>query len=411
MGSGAGTVTVIDEQHPLRSEVRLLLQVAMAVFVWTVAIGILNGTDVVDFDRKVLLSHVHAGTLGWITTSVFGASLWLFGRGAGEGHAAAARLLARASIVVLPVFALTFAFTYEEPRAVLGTLALLAIVGMFCWVVARARAIELSTVHLGFLAAVATSVVGGIIGVLLATEIATGENVLTDGGSDAHPATMVVGFLIPVGMALAEWALRRGRLEPAGRLGTAQIALPFLGGVLLMVGLLFDVDPLPPMATVIELVGVAIFFRRLWTPLRALSWGERGPERYAAAGAVAIVANIIFLNYLVGANGGDIDTVPTHQILALDHTMFVGVLTNAIFALLLLAAPGRSRWPGLDNWVFGAMNAALVGFVVALLAESTPLMRVATPVLGAAILAGLLDRTLALVDGRAGTRLSASPMV
>ena len=49
---------------------KLLLQVAMVVFVWTIGIGILNGTDVVDFDRKVLLSHVHAGTLGWITTSV-----------------------------------------------------------------------------------------------------------------------------------------------------------------------------------------------------------------------------------------------------------------------------------------------------------------------------------------------------
>src|SRR5690606_13131356 len=69
---------VVDGQHPLRGEVKLLLQVAMAVFVWTVVIGILNGADVVDFDRMVLLSHVHAGTLGWITTSVIAASLWLF---------------------------------------------------------------------------------------------------------------------------------------------------------------------------------------------------------------------------------------------------------------------------------------------------------------------------------------------
>ncbi len=68
-------VDAIDEgNHPLRPEVRLLLQVAMVVFVWTVGIGILNGTDLVDFDRTVLLSHVHAGTLGWITTSVFAAS-------------------------------------------------------------------------------------------------------------------------------------------------------------------------------------------------------------------------------------------------------------------------------------------------------------------------------------------------
>lgn len=56
------TTTNISSAHPLRREVLLLLQVAMAVFVWTVVIGILNGTDIVDFNRKTVLSHVHAGT-------------------------------------------------------------------------------------------------------------------------------------------------------------------------------------------------------------------------------------------------------------------------------------------------------------------------------------------------------------
>ncbi|MDP1818543.1 MAG: hypothetical protein Q8K58_01445 [Acidimicrobiales bacterium] len=389
-------VIVEGGEHPLRGEVRLLLQAAMVVFVWTVGIGILNGTDVVDFDRKVLLSHVHAGTLGWITMSVFAASLWLFGSGASETESKAGRFFARVSLIVLPVFALTFAFTYEEPRAILGTVALAAIVGMFAWVAVRSRRIELTTVHLAILAAVATSVVGGVLGVLLATEIATGRNVLTDGGSDAHPATMVVGFLIPIGMALAEWSLRpSGRLEPAGRLGTAQVALPFMGGLLLMVGLLLDIDALPPLATVIELAGVAIFFRRLWRPIRDVAWGDRAPGRYAAMSALAIVVNIIFLNYLVAANGGDIDLVANHQLLALDHTMFVGVLTNAIFALLVVAS-GPTRWPRVDDAVFAGMNVALFGFVVSLLAESTWLMRISTPILGLCILAGLLDRTGAM---------------
>ena len=394
-------VSVERGQHPLRQEVHLLLQVAMVVFVWTVGIGILNGTDVVDFDQKVVLSHVHAGTLGWITISVFAASAWLFGRTADEREASVARVLARLSIVVLPVFALTFAFTYGDLRAVLGTAALAVILGMFAWVVARARRVTLTTVHLGFLAALATSVIGGVLGVLLATEIATGRDVLADGGEDAHPATMVVGFLIPVGMALAEWGLRGDRLERAGRLGVAQIALPFVGGIVLMIGLLLDIDPLPPLATLIELGGVIIFFKRLWRPMRAVAWRERSPGRYATAAAVGIIANILFLNYLAGANEGDFDLVPMHQILAMDHTMFVGVLTNAIFALLLVATAGRTRWPALDDIVFWGMNVALVGFVVSLLAESTWLMRIATPVLGLCILAGLLDRTLALLDARA----------
>ena len=403
-------VTSDPEGHPLGAEVKLLLQAAMVVFVWTVGIGILNGTDVVDFDRKVLLSHVHAGTLGWITTSVFAASIWLFGAGANPGEHRFARGLAHATLVVLPVFALTFAFTYEEPRAIIGTAALAVIVGMFGWLVVRARQVTLTTVHLGFLAAVATSVVGGVIGVLLATEIATGENVLTDGGSDAHPATMVVGFLIPVGMALAEWGLRRGDLEPAGRLGVAQMAFPFVGGLVLMLGLLLDIDALPPLSTLIELVGVVIFFKRMWQPLRAVVWGERGPGRYAAASAVAIIANVVFLNYLAGANEGDFDLVATHQILALDHMMFVGVLTNAIFAMLLLATAERSRWPALDDIVFVGMNVALLGFVVGLLAESTWLIRIATPVLGLCILAGLVDRSMALLDGRAERSTAAAAM-
>jgi len=137
----------------------------------------------------------------------------------------------------------------------------------------------------------------------------------------------------------------------------------------------------------------------MWGPIRSVAWGDRGPGRYAAASALAIIVNIVFLNYLVAANAGDIDLVGTHQILALDHTMFVGVLTNAIFALLLVATLDRSRWPGLDSIVFYGMNGALVAFVVSLLAEATWLMRLATPVLGLCLLAGLLDRTLALMSG------------
>jgi hypothetical protein len=386
--------------HPLRREVLTLLQLAMVVFVWTVGIGILNGTDLVDFSRKVVLSHVHAGTLGWITTSVFAATLWLFGGTASVGEVRWARWLTRASMITLPVFAFTFAFTYGDARAVLGTFALASIVGFFAWAVVRARQTELTTVHLGFLAAIATSVVGGVLGVLLATMIATGRELLPSGGEDAHPATMVVGFLIPVGMALAEWGLvGSAGLRRAGRLGAAQIGLPFLGGLLLMVGLLADAEPLPPLATLIELAGVVIFVVRLRPEVRRVDWGRRTSGRFAAAAGLAILANIVFLNYLAAANKGDFDLVATHQILALDHMMFVGVLTNAIFAMLVMTTADDERWPRVNQLVFVGMNLGLVGFVVSLLAESTGLERVATPLLGASIVVGLVEHTLRLRRG------------
>src|SRR3546814_12372186 len=96
-----GADAVVDGAHPLGREVKLLLQVAMVVFVWTVVIGILNGTDIVDFDRDVLLSHVHAGTLGWITTRVLAACLRLFGPSRIEGEVPTGRLRGRPPVGVL----------------------------------------------------------------------------------------------------------------------------------------------------------------------------------------------------------------------------------------------------------------------------------------------------------------------
>ncbi|MEP6871299.1 MAG: hypothetical protein ABI939_05555, partial [Anaerolineaceae bacterium] len=213
------TSTNVGTTHPLRREVLLLLQVAMIVFVWTVVIGILNGTDVVDFNRKTVLSHVHAGTLGWITMCVFAASLWLFGATATDAAVKYARVLTGAAIIALPAFAFTFFLTYGNGRPIMGSFALATIIGFFLWVAWRARGLELSVTHLGFLAAVVTSVAGGTIGVLLATRIATGREVIPSGASDAHPGTMVIGFLIPVGMALAEWCFGWPTLEAATRLG------------------------------------------------------------------------------------------------------------------------------------------------------------------------------------------------
>src|SRR5712692_141677 len=70
------------QANPMRTDIRLLFQAAMLVFVITVAIGILNGLHIVgQLSQDVLLTHVHAGTLGWITLSVFAVSLWLFGEG------------------------------------------------------------------------------------------------------------------------------------------------------------------------------------------------------------------------------------------------------------------------------------------------------------------------------------------
>src|SRR3990172_4416262 len=59
-----------------------LFLAAIGTYVVTVAIGILNGLDLVEFDHNTLMTHVHAGTLGWITLSVFAVCGWMFGAAA-----------------------------------------------------------------------------------------------------------------------------------------------------------------------------------------------------------------------------------------------------------------------------------------------------------------------------------------
>ena len=380
--------------HPYRSQIRLLLGTALAMFVFTVLIGILNGTDLVDFDRKVLLTHVHIGTLAWITLSVFASTLWLFATGPLEGAAGWwARMGAPLAAGTIVVYDLLFFTTTGYLRPVVGGVAALTIVGWFAWAVGQARGLDVSVPMWGLLAALATSVTGGILGVLYGILIASSGDakVLPSGGEDAHPATMVVGFLVPVGMAVVEWWLRPDEARTrATRAGFWQMALLFLGGFTLMLGVLLDVVPLIMLNLPFEIIAVIIFLRRNWASLRAVGWGVDRPAPFLAASAVAIVWNLGMLVYLLSKYADDFDLAPTRLLLALDHVMFIGVLTNALFAQLRTAtAPRADLAPWADKVVFWAMNVGLAGFWFGLVIDEAWPKRTFTPLMGTAILLGI----------------------
>lgn len=391
------------EGHPYAGGIRALFQLALVLFVFTVVVGILNGTDVVDFDQKIILTHVHGGTLGWITMCVLAGSLWLFGAdGCTDWRDRLARFIPWGAGLGLSAYVASFAFTYGLLRPMLGSIALVVIVAALVWVVAQAGDVELSVPRLGLLAAITTLAVGAVLGVLLGLDIARDKDILPEGAYDAHPATMVVGFLIPIGMALTEWRLFPERVnERAGRLGVAQVALPFLGGVLIMLGALLDVEALIIANVPAEIVGVGIFLKRMWPAIREVSWTE-GYARGHVVSAFAIVADIALIFYLVGKYEGDFDLVPEHMILALDHVMFVGVMTNAIFGLVDAATTGARRSPSTvpDNVLFWGLNIGIAGFAVGLLGDVTVLKRIFTPIMGLAILHGIAMFSRALVTAR-----------
>ncbi len=380
-------------------EIRALLLAAMVVFVYTIGIGILNGTDIVDFDRRRILGHVHGGTLGWLTLAVFAASFWLFGesRALSERERKAARWLAIGGMVAFPIYVAAFSLTYGNWRPIFGILSTLIIAGFFVWVLIRARGSVLGVPHWGFLVALATSIVGGVLGVLLGFEIATGDNWIPGDGEGAHPATMVVGFLVPVGLAMSEWAFFFPNPPKATRIGIIQMMFPFAGGVLLMLSLLLDFTPLAPIAILLQIIGLGIFIKRMWSRIRSVDYMAATPGRHAVAGIISLIFVIGLAQYFIIKHEGDFNLVPTNQLLALDHAQFIGMMTNTIFAMLLAATIGQ-RGNRIDQVIFLAVNIGILGFVAGLLFDVTELKRTFTPILGAGLLLALGVYALRLLE-------------
>lgn len=388
------------QTNPLRTDIRLLFQAAMLVFVITVAIGILNGLHLVgQLSQDVLLTHVHAGTLGWITLSVFAVSLWLFEEGkAPTEKSRSVRVMSILAAVSIPLYVLAFLSGNFIARAVFGFPVLLLMIGFFGWIVARSLQVRVTVARLALLGALFTLIVGSVLGVLLQIQFASNKAFLPAGAFAAHPATQVVGYLLLVGMAISEWRFMpdTGRLP---RAGVIQIAFPFIAGLVLTIGTLLNLTPLLGVNVLFELIGILIYIVRFTPPVLRVSWVARTSDRFFAFSAIFIVVNVAILTYLIVSTltgvYASFEVVPSWLFFALDHAMFIGVMSNALFGLIqIVTEERRSFWPWADDVLFWGMNFGMVGFVISLLLDARILERIFTPIMGLSILLALLTYTL-----------------
>jgi hypothetical protein len=360
-----------------------LLFASMTIFVVTVVMGILNGTDLVDLPHGALLAHVHSGTLGWITLSIFAGAAWIF------GAAGMPRLLRDGSIVAVVLYVAAFWIDVEEIRPFTGALMFAAIVWFAIWVFQARSGQTLTAPRLSILLASINLVIGGLLGIVLGLAYA-GVFDISSELAGAHPAMMVVGYLILAGVALDEQLVGGPGTERLTRLGAWQAYLFFGAGIALVLGILFELQPLLGLNLLGEVVGVAFALTRLRRQLAGAGWSTPGPARFGAISILWLVPAVGLIVYLIATYIDDFDAVPVRLLLALDHATFVGILTNAILGLLLVATLARrSIWAWADQLVFWGVNAGLVGFVLGLIGDSPVLKRISTPVMGTAILLGL----------------------
>ena len=365
---------------------RDLYLVAMAVFVVNITIGILNGADAVEFDRNQILTHVHAGTVGWLTLTIVASTFLLF--------QAADRRLMLALAVLVPIYVLAFYTGNFAFRAIGGLALLIAVLWLLVWVWRTFLAAERSLPRLAVTLGITSFAYGALFGVLIQVTRASGVNILPGDAIGAHASAMTFGYLVLTAMGLIEWRLRGTRDLPT--LGVIQIVALFLGGLVISLALLAGAAQAGGgLYLLTQLIAVVLFVVRIWPRALRVDWVTAAPIRHFAIASIWVVFALALFMYLVfsvitAPDPNDTSALPVNVLIASDHSAYIGIVTNVMLGLLttlVLRAEMRRSWVG--QLIFWGVNLGLIVFVAGLILDSAEIKRIGAPVMGIALLFSL----------------------
>jgi hypothetical protein len=386
-------------------EIRWLFQTALLMFLITIGLGMARGLGLIDFEnRNQSLTHLHSGTIGWVTLGIFAAVLWLYGgreaRRAGDGFVTTTAMIL---VVAVPLYLLAW-WTGSLPlRAVTGTAVLLGIVMYVGWIVLQAARIGyrgLTTPRLGAVVGLVTLVVGSTLGVLLQIQFASGGFDLPEGAIGAHAETQVSAYLVLVAMSLAYWQLLG---DDRTRRGTWMVWLFFAGGAIIAVALLANQVQGAAAYIPLDLAAFVIFLTLAWRQVLAPGWLAADSKRHFA---VAIPFAFLFLGIFIFLIVGfavlqiweEFSDVPPNLIPASEHPLFVGMVTNILFGMLFELNRGRRAfWPWADHVVFWGVSLGALALTMTLLLDQEQLLPVVTPILGLSILTGIVTHSVRMM--------------
>jgi hypothetical protein len=363
---------------------RDLYVVAIAVFVVNIVIGILNGADAVEFDRNQILTHVHAGTVGWLTLANFAAAMLLF--------RATDRRLTLALVIAVPVYVLAFYTGNLLFRAISGTALLVVIAWLLVWLWREFLAGERTLPRLAVVLGLTSFGYGAVLGVLIQVSLAAGVTILPGDNIGAHASAMTFGYLVLVAFGIIEWRILGTRDLP--RAGVVQVVALFMGGLIISMALLFGAEQAGGgLYLLAQLIAVVLFVVRIWPTSLRVDWLESAPMRHIAAATIWVVAALILFMYLVFSfisNPGDPNALPLNVLIASDHAVYLGVITNlalGLLSLLVMSRDERSSWIG--HLMFWGVNLGLLVFAIGLIVDTAELKRIGAPVMGVVLLLSL----------------------
>ncbi len=401
----------------LRTDTRSAFQYGLAIFTLTALLGLANATQLLGaLDRNTLLTHLHSGTLGWITMGVIGLSLWIFNPGERN-------MAVRISALSTAAYVLAFWSGNFYARGIFGVTELLVVLYWWWFAVSQGMAEgfgRLDIPKLSVIFGLTTLVIGSTLGVIVQVILGTGNSLPTTTDLvGAHASAQTGGYLVLVAAGFIEWQLTGGGKRSTA--GLIQIALLFVSGLLLSFSLLLAAQlgpdlskALPGIATLFSLLGAVFVVVRLGRAALGVSWAAGGQRHLAVAVGFLLLAKILeaaLVQQFIAANG-DVSKVSVGLLHALDHSYFIGLMTNMLFGtILVLNANAPRAWPWADNIIFWGLNIGAAAFIAVLLTNGsgegakafTNPVSFTAPIMGLAALLGIATLLMRLQSSEAMT--------
>ncbi len=346
-------------------------QFGLGIFGLTALLGLANATRIFGaLSQDTLLTHLHSGTLGWITMGVIGVTIWLF---AGSGGNLSRNVGITGLITAL--YVLAFWSGNFPARAITGTLELLAILYWWWWAFSAAQREgfgQLDVPRLSLVLGLTILSIGAIVGVTIQLFLALGLALPTTPELiGTHASAQIGGYLVLVSAGIADWCLSGPGNR--SRAGLAQAWILFFGGLLLAIGVGMNIQPFQGIATLLQVIGIVIVVVRLGMKAAGAPWTQASGIRHIAISVpflvLGLILEIMFLAAIIQAQG-DFTKISAGLNHALDHSFFVGVMTNSLFGMILIAtaSQGAARaWPWADNLIFWGLNIGAASFIAVLL--------------------------------------------
>lgn len=321
-------------------QTRILLLGSALLFLINIALGFDN-VITAELPRWQTLVHLHSGTLGWVTLSMFTLAIWIH-TGQREVSHTYERWIVRLAWLSIGIFAgyiLTFglAFAYGRPftflMPVFGVSASLLI-----WVFAIYSVVQLrrqpvvTTVHLLVTTALIVAALGSTMGVLLGLEYIVGSFIPGADRIGTHAAAMDA-YLLLSAAAIVGWFTRK---DPTKRWGWGGLALAVawgLSGLVLIPALLFNVLPLAMVSVPLLLLGVVLFVVKMgWQGVTSNPLGG-GAKRWIFFGTLWTIFWTLFFVWVIVTYLDDIAAIPGWVAVVFAHAGFVGMMTNLLLGV------------------------------------------------------------------------------